>query len=191
MKFLKQMNLPNKLTLIRILLVPVFVLFLLLPFKGSCVGAFIVFVIASYTDHLDGKIARKRNIVTNFGKFLDPVADKILVMSALICIIPMGICHPVALIIILMREFAVSSLRLVAASQSVVIAAGKSGKIKTVFQMVSIGTILLLMCIDAFTKREMHVILVGNILLWLCAAITVYSGIEYIIRNYKLIDTDK
>lgn len=135
------MNLPNRLTVLRILLVPVLVLFLLCEqISFSTIWALVIFVAASITDYLDGKIARRRNMITNFGKFLDPMADKILVISAMICFSYMDLCSPVVLIIVIAREFMVSSLRLVAASQGIVLAAGWSGKLKTASQMVSIVT---------------------------------------------------
>ena len=133
------MNICNKLTVLRIILVPFFVLFMLCSdIPCSALWALIIFAVASYTDHLDGKLARERNLITNFGKFLDPMADKILVLSAMVCMVTSNLCSPVVLIIVLARELLVSSLRLVAASQNVVIAADKSGKLKTATQMVSI-----------------------------------------------------
>lgn len=183
------MNICNKLTVFRIILVPFFVLFMLcsaIPY--SSLWALIIFAVASYTDHLDGKLARERNMVTNFGKFLDPMADKILVLSAMVCMVTVDLCSPVVLIIVLAREFLVSSLRLVAASQNVVIAADKSGKIKTATQMVSIVVILILLSINQMFGAEMPVAPISHCLMWLTAALTVYSGAEYIIRNRSLIE---
>lgn len=145
------MNLPNRLTLLRMVLVPFLVLFLLcdaIPF--SYLWALLVFVAASLTDFFDGKIARDRDLVTNFGKFLDPMADKVLVLSAMICLIP-DFCSPVVVIIVAAREFMVSSLRLVAAAQGIVLAAGWSGKAKTASQMVSIVAVLLMCAITQIT----------------------------------------
>ena len=183
------MNICNKLTVFRIILVPFFVLFMLCPgIPYSALWSLIIFTVASYTDHLDGKLARERNMVTNFGKFLDPMADKILVLSAMVCMVTADLCSPVVLIIVLAREFLVSSLRLVAASQNVVIAADKSGKIKTGTQMVSIVVILTLLSINQLFGTEIPVAPISHCLMWLTAALTVYSGAEYIIRNRSLIE---
>lgn len=182
------MNICNKLTVFRIILVPFFVLFMLctsIPY--SALWSLIIFAVASYTDHLDGKLARERNMVTDFGKFLDPMADKILVLSAMVCMVTNGLCHPVVLIVVLAREFLVSSLRLVAASQNVVIAADKSGKIKTATQMLSIVAVLMLLSMNQLFGTEIPVMPISNILMWICAALTVYSGTEYIIRNRSVI----
>ena len=183
------MNICNKLTVFRIVLVPFFVLFMLcsaIPY--SSLWALIIFAVASYTDHLDGKLARERNMVTNFGKFLDPMADKILVLSAMVCMVTVDLCSPVVLIIVLAREFLVSSLRLVAASQNVVISADKSGKVKTATQMISIVVVLLLCSINQLFGTEIPVSTISHCLMWLTAALTVYSGAEYIIRNRTLIE---
>jgi len=183
------MNICNKLTVFRIILVPFFVLFMLcsaIPY--SSLWALINFAVASYTDHLDGKLARERNMVTNFGKFLDPMADKILVLSAMVCMVTVDLCSPVVLIIVLAREFLVSSLRLVAASQNVVISADKSGKVKTATQMISIVVVLLLCSINQLFGTEIPVSTISHCLMWLTAALTVYSGAEYIIRNRTLIE---
>ena len=183
------MNICNRLTVFRIILVPFFVLFMLcsgIPY--SALWSLIIFAVASYTDHLDGKLARERNMVTNFGKFLDPMADKILVLSAMVCMVTVDLCSPVVLIIVLAREFLVSSLRLVAASQNVVIAADKSGKIKTATQMISIVVVLLLCSINQLFGTEIPVSPISHCLMWLTAALTVYSGAEYIIRNRSLIE---
>ena len=139
------MNTPNKLTLLRIFLVPVFLLFFLcegIPLHN--VWALLVFALASATDAMDGHIARSRNLVTDFGKFLDPVADKVLVFAALIAFIDFGWASSVAVIIMIAREFLVSSLRMVAADNGTVIAAGKLGKLKTAVTMASIVVVLVL-----------------------------------------------
>lgn len=183
------MNICNKLTVFRIILVPFFVLFMLCPsIPYSALWSLIIFTVASYTDHLDGKLARERNMVTNFGKFLDPMADKILVLSAMVCMVTVDLCSPVVLIIVLAREFLVSSLRLVAASQNVVIAADKSGKIKTATQMISIVAVLTLLSINQLFGAEIPVTSISHCLMWFTAALTVYSGAEYIIRNRSLIE---
>lgn len=182
------MNLPNRLTVLRIILVPFLVLFLLceqIPF--SMMWALFIFAAASITDYLDGKIARSRNLITNFGKFLDPMADKILVISTMICFCYIDLCSPIVLIIVVAREFMVSSLRLIAAAQGIVLAAGRSGKIKTASQMVSIVVILLMLSICQITLVEWPVSEISHIFMWITAVITVYSGIEYLIKNRKTI----
>ena len=139
------MNLPNKLTLFRVILIPFFVFFLLAPyFEGY--GNYIavaVFIVASITDFLDGKIARKYNLVTNFGKFMDPLADKLLVSSALICLVALNKIPAWVVIVIIAREFIISGFRLVAADNGVVIAASYWGKFKTAFQMVTVIVLIL------------------------------------------------
>lgn len=183
------MNICNKLTIFRIILVPFFVLFMLctdIPY--STLWALIIFAVASYTDHLDGKLARERNMITNFGKFLDPMADKILVLSAMVCMVTADLCSPIVLIIVLAREFLVSSLRLVAASQNVVLAADKSGKLKTASQMISIIGVLALLSINQIFGTDIPVAEISATLMWITAAIAVYSGAEYIIKNRSLID---
>ena len=136
------MNLPNKLTLWRIILVPFFVAALLIPFPLHTIVALVLFIAASITDMLDGRIARKRNLITDFGKFADPLADKIVVLAALLCFVQNGWCDCIAVIIVLFREFTVTSIRLIAAAKGEVIAANIWGKVKTVTQMVAIITIL-------------------------------------------------
>ncbi len=172
----------------RIILVPFMVLFMLVhDIPYAYVWALIIFVVASLTDMLDGKIARARNLITDFGKFLDPIADKILVISAMICLIPDGYCHPLIVIVVIFREFIVSSLRLIAASQNVVIAAGKSGKLKTLSQMLSITVILFLLSLEYFVDADLNVTLVSNVLLWITAAIAMISCFDYIYHNRDMI----
>lgn len=148
----------------------------------------ILFAAASITDYLDGKVARRRNLVTNFEKFLDPMADKILVISVMICFSFMDLCSPIVLIIVVAREFMVSSLRLVVASQGIVLAAGRSGKIKTASQMVSIVVILLMLSICQIASVEWPISEISHTFMWITAVITVYSGIEYLIKNRNVID---
>ncbi len=186
------MNLPNKLTVVRIVLVPFFLAFLLLDIiPYNFLWALIMFAIASFTDFLDGNIARKQNIVTNFGKFMDPLADKVLVVSAIVAFIELSLTSSVAVIIIIAREFLVTSLRLIAVDNGIVIAASIYGKIKTVTQMISISGILLLLAINDVTPLSIDIPLISNILMWICAAITLVSGIEYLIKNKDCIVTDK
>lgn len=167
------MTISNKLTILRIILVPVFVALMMLKMFYIATA---VFVIASLTDMLDGYLARKRNEITNFGKFADPIADKILVVSALLCLMEVMIVPAWAVIIVIAREFIVSGLRMSAASQDVVIAADGFGKIKTITQMVSI-TMLLLGFGGIFG-------IVALVLFYVSVALTFLSGISYIVK-YK------
>lgn len=180
------MNLPNKLTLLRMILVPFFLLFLLvdaIPLNG--LWALIIFALASVTDALDGHIARSRGLVTDFGKFLDPVADKVLTFSALIAFTEMGLAPSAAVVIMMAREFLVSSLRMVAAGNGTVLAAGKSGKIKTAVTMVSVIAILFMLTLYDFgwLPASVPMAAVSHALIWLCGVLTVYSGVEYLWQN--------
>lgn len=168
------MNLPNKLTIGRIIAVPVFITAYLL---GFYIPAFIIFVLAAITDLLDGKIARSRGLVTNFGKIMDPLADKILVYSALCLFIEDGTLPAWSLIIILAREFVVSGMRTVAAAEGTVVAAGMSGKIKTVLQMIAVSILIL-----AGTGIDM-ILQTGLIIFWASLIMTIYSGAKYIYDN--------
>lgn len=170
------MNLPNKLTVARMIAVPFFVAAFMMQYY---LAAFVIFIIASFTDMLDGKIARARGLVTNFGKIMDPLADKILVYSALCLLIDSGTIPGWALIIILAREFAVSGMRTVAASEGRVVAAGMSGKIKTVLQMIAVPVLILALRFDSV----LFLMNFGMIIFWLSLAATVYSGCEYILKN--------
>ena len=194
------MNLPNKLTLTRIILVPVFMIFVsLTSLDGNFNAIFyllagIVFAAASFTDYLDGHLARKWHMVTDFGKFADPLADKLLTTVAFIYMLRDGVCSPVVLCIILAREFAVSGLRMVAASakDGKVIAANMWGKVKTVLQMLSIifyffGTALSY----RGTVDSVSIVVVSIALCWLVAAATAISGIKYLWDNRSFINTAK
>ena len=199
------MNLPNKLTLTRILLVPVFMIFVsLTSLDGVTDGTFravyyliagIIFAIASFTDFLDGHLARKWNMVTDFGKFADPLADKLLTTVAFIYMMRDGVCSPVVLCIILAREFAVSGLRMVAASakDGKVIAANMWGKVKTVLQMLSIIFYFFGTAIAVNVSWEGTIIVVGIsvVLCWLVALATAVSGIKYLWDNRSFINTAK
>ena len=204
------MNLPNKLTLTRILLVPVFMVFVsLTSLSGIADGSFqptyyliagIVFAAASFTDFLDGHLARKWNMVTDFGKFADPLADKLLTTVAFIYMMRDGVCSPVVLCIILAREFAVSGLRMVAAGakDGKVIAANMWGKVKTVLQMLSIIFYFFGMSIASMSAtgaeqgvRQILVISICMVLCWLVAAVTAISGIKYLWDNRSFINTAK
>lgn len=189
------MNLPNKLTVLRVILIPFFLIFLLVSkIPGNYFLALVVFILASVTDALDGKIARKNNLVTNFGKFLDPLADKALVMAAIVGFIELGWIGSVPVIIILGREFMVTSLRLVANnSDGKVIAAGYLGKLKTAFTMVAIIAILLMQGIENNTNYALsyNIELASNILIWIATALTVISGCEYLWNYRDCIDPSK
>lgn len=187
------MNLPNKLTMVRMFLVPFFLLFLLVPaIPFHYVFAMLIFAVASITDAMDGHIARSRGLVTDFGKFLDPVADKVLVFAALIAFIELGWASAVAVVIMMAREFLVSSLRMVAAGNGTVIAAGNSGKLKTVVTMVSIVVVLVLAALlDIVAIPWLNLAVLSNLLVWLSTAITIYSGAEYLWVNRKQFSSSK
>lgn len=175
------MNLPNKLTLLRVVLIPVFVVLLLLEGGQNDtlrIAALIVFCLASFTDFLDGQIARRNNLVTNFGKFMDPLADKLLVCSALICMIELGQLPSWYVITVIAREFIISGFRLVAADNGIVIAASWWGKFKTTFQMFTV--ILLILNIPALHTVTMIVAGIAFVL-------TLVSLLDYIAKNYKVI----
>lgn len=180
------MNLPNKLTLFRVVLIPFFVFFLLAPyFEGY--GNYIavaIFIVASITDFLDGKIARKYNLVTNFGKFMDPLADKLLVCSALICLIQLELIPAWVVIIIIAREFIISGFRLVASDNGVVIAASYWGKFKTTFQMLTVIVLILNIPNKVFT-------ILGTVLIYVSLALTVISLIDYIAKNKDVLKDQK
>lgn len=171
------MNLPNKLTIARMIMVPFFIAAYMLNYN---IAALVIFIVASVTDFFDGKIARSRNLVTNFGKIMDPLADKILVYSALCLFIESDIIEAWMLIIILAREFIVAGMRTVAASEGTVLAAGMSGKIKTFLQMVAVIVFLFALCLGS---ARANVMMIGNVLFWASLVMTVYSGTEYVLKN--------
>ena len=177
------MNLPNKLTLLRVCLIPFFVVFAKMGGFGMQLAAAAVYILACVTDALDGHIARSRGLVTNFGKFMDPIADKLLVMSAMIVLTAQGRMPDWVCILMLGREFLVSGFRLVAVENGVVIAAGPLGKVKTVFQMLSTLALMLLVPVEGDALLGSSGILFANILLYVALALTVLSGADYIIRN--------
>ena len=175
------MNLPNKLTILRICMIPFFVVALMIDQGGVAAYRYLaaaIFVIASFTDFLDGNIARKYNLVTNFGKFMDPLADKLLVCSALICMIQLGQLPAWYVIIIISREFIISGFRLVASDNGVVIAASYWGKFKTVSQMIAI--VLLIMNLPSFR-------LITDVFVWLALILTVVSLIDYLWKNRRIL----
>ena len=175
------MNLPNKLTIVRVCLIPFFVAALLFDHGNNYtmrIVANVLFIIASLTDLFDGKIARKYNMVTNFGKFMDPLADKLLVCSALICLIELGQLAAWVVIVIISSEFIISGFRLVAADNGVVIAASYWGKFKTTFQMIAV--ILLIFDIPALR-------MVANITVVIAVALTIISLVDYVAKNYRIL----
>ena len=180
------MNLPNKLTILRVIMIPFFLVALLV--EGIPAGKWIalaIFIIASFTDMLDGKIARKYNLITNFGKFMDPLADKLLVSAALIALIPLGKIPAWVVIVIISREFIISGFRLIASDNGVVIAASYWGKFKTVFQMIMI--IWLILDLNWFIVEYIFDFpiydILGNILIVISLVLTVISMIDYIAKN--------
>lgn len=174
------MNLPNKLTMLRVCLIPFFVVFMLTDLLGeaSRYAALAIFIAASLTDLADGKIARKYNLVTNFGKFMDPLADKLLVCSALICLIQTGQLPAWYVIIIIAREFIISGFRLIASDNGIVIAASYWGKFKTTSQMILI--VLMILNLPALT-------LVTQIFYWIALVLTVVSLIDYMKKNFQVL----
>lgn len=172
------MNLPNKLTIFRVILIIPFVVLLLMGFDWIALG---IFVIASLTDLIDGKIARKYGLVTNFGKFMDPLADKVLVCSALICLIQLGRIPAWVVIVIIAREFIISGFRLIASDNNVVIAANMWGKYKTTFQMIMV----ILMIANIPVLR-----LVTDVVMWIATALTIISLVDYIYKNKNILQGD-
>ena len=178
------MNLPNKLTVVRMVLVPFFVASLLLSGSNETLKwvALVLFVVASLTDFLDGYIARKYNLITNFGKFMDPLADKILTISGMICLIELGRIPSWIVVIIVAREFIISGFRLIAAENGVVIAANYWGKFKTTFQMIMI--ILMIVNIPQLQ-------ILTNLTMWIALALTIISLVTYISANKQVLAGDK
>ncbi len=193
------MNTPNKLTVLRIIFVPFYVFFLLMEsIPHHFIIALLFFAAASFTDFLDGRIARKKNMITDFGKFADPLADKIMVLSALACFVELGLINSVILILIVSREFIVTSVRLAASSKGKVVAANIWGKVKTVCQIISITAIMLMqyilelgtlniISIENYTDLSRAFSVAGYALMWITVAATVLSGIIYIIQNFEFI----
>lgn len=208
------MNLPNKLTILRVLMIPFFVLFLLTDIAGAASVwiALAIFCIASFTDFLDGKIARKYNLITNFGKFMDPLADKLLVCSALICFTEMRLLPSWFVIVIIAREFIISGFRLVASDAGVVIAASWWGKFKTVSQMAMIILLMLIKGIQTAAHRAVYwrgcvlrdfrfedystldwtgFSMVVTIVAWIALILTIVSLVDYLVKNWKVMGSLK
>ncbi len=180
------MNLPNKLTLFRVFLIPFFVIFLL----GNITAydyyiALGIFIVASLTDMADGKIARKYNLITDFGKFMDPLADKLLVCSAMICLIELGSIPSWIVVIIIAREFTISGFRLIAADNGRVIAASYWGKFKTTFQMIMVILMILDLAVDAAWLT-----ILAQVIMWIALALTIISLCDYIIKNKDVMSGD-
>ena len=175
------MNLPNKLTVLRVIMIPFFVVFMLFNITGAADKwiALVIFCVASLTDMLDGKIARKYNLVTNFGKFMDPLADKLLVSTAMICLVSLDQLNVIVVLIIIAREFIISGFRQVAADSGIVIAASYWGKFKTVSQMAMI--IVLIMDLGGVMD------IVGTVLMWIALILTLVSLIDYIAKNKQVL----
>ena len=175
------MNLPNKLTVLRVVVIPFFVAFLLFDITGAADKwiALAIFCAASLTDMLDGKIARKYNLVTNFGKFMDPLADKLLVCTAMICLVSMDKLNVIVVLVIIAREFIISGFRLVASDNGIVIAASYWGKFKTVSQM----AMVIVLIMDLGGVFEM----IGNVLVWVALILTVVSLVDYIAKNKQVL----
>ena len=175
------MNLPNKLTVLRIIMVPFFVFFMLTDAGGAANKwiALVIFCVASLTDMLDGKIARARGLVTNFGKFMDPLADKLLVCSAMICLIPLGKLTAWFVIVIIAREFIISGFRLVASDNGIVIAASYWGMFMTVSQMFMV----IVMIMDLGGVFDV----IGTVLMWAALILTIVSLIDYIAKNVEVL----
>ena len=178
LKTLLRMNLPNKLTLLRVILVPVFCAFVCVESYEAQFAAALIFILASLTDMLDGKIARKKGLITDFGKLMDPIADKLLVTAAMVFLTSQNRMNAGMCVAFIAREFIISGFRMLAASRGIVIAAGKLGKYKTVTQMIAVIFLLL---------NNWPFSLIGipfdRIMLWIAVIMTIYSGCEYIYKN--------
>ena len=197
------MNLPNKLTLMRILLVPFYIFFLLMPgIPHHYLISFIIFAAAAYTDHLDGKIARKYNLITDFGKFADPLADKIMILAALACFIQLGLTNAVVLIVIVSREFMVTAIRLVASAKGKLVAANNWGKAKTISQIAAVLLVMLLQYILELNhmgiislsepeKLSWYFLIAGEAAIWISAVLTLISGVIYLVQNFEFIKNAK
>ncbi len=180
------MNTPNKLTVLRMIMVPFFMAFALVDNKIFQAVALLIFIIASVTDYFDGKIARKTGQITTFGKFMDPLADKLLTTAAFVVFLDMGLISSWIIIIVLFREFAVSGIRLVAAGTGEIIAASYFGKLKTVSQMIAIIVTLILILVPVFSENINLIII--NILVWISTILTLLSGADYIYKSKNLLE---
>lgn len=182
------MNTPNKITVFRMFIAPLFLVIFFLNIEHKMLISALIFALGAVTDAIDGHLARKNNIVTNFGKFLDPIADKMLVTAAFLALMQVGLCNIWIVMLMLTREFAITSVRLIAAAQGVVIPANIGGKIKTVFQMVSLITIMLVGEINSLLSLGLPLAVISNVMLGITAVISVASGLVYIWDSRKVID---
>lgn len=181
------MNLPNKLTMLRVILIPFFVVFMLMDITAIDKWiALAIFIIASLTDLADGKIARKYNLVTNFGKFMDPLADKLLVCSAMIALIQLGKIPAWIVIVIIAREFVISGFRLIASDNGVVIAASYWGKFKTTFQMVMVILMIVQCALPDFAILN----IITMIIMYIALALTIISLVDYLKKNWGVMGKD-
>ncbi len=185
------MNLPNKLTLLRMALTPVFVACFYLPTKHWALIALIVFVGAYVTDVIDGQYARKHNIVTDFGKLMDPIADKVLTAASFVMLNSFGLISPIVTIVVVARELAISGFRLVAAGSGIVIAASWLGKTKTVSQF--LGALLILIAQYATTCLGIGnwIMVLAQAVIWISVLFTIWSGVDYVVKNSKSVDLSK
>lgn len=192
-----RLNTPNKLTVLRIILAPIFLAFMLIPISNHFLFALVIFIIASITDLLDGLLARKNDLVTDFGKFLDPLADKMLTTAAFICFIELKMGYGIAIItfIVILREFFITSLRLLAVGSGVVIAAGFMGKLKTVLQITAIIMAIFFEYIISYDFLGHNFVsalrATYSVFLWFSAILAVVSGVQYFIRNKQYLDIKK
>ena len=184
------MNTANKITLFRVILIPLFLLVCYLDFPYHLPVALAIFILASLSDFLDGYIARHRNQVTDFGKFMDPIADKVLVLSAMSMFVSWGRMPAWILVVVIARELAVSALRMIAVDNGRVIAAGWSGKVKTASTMVCI-CIMLLLCIQPLDSWLPLSSWVNTVCVWVIAVTTLYSGVEYFVKNRDVLNWNK
>lgn len=182
------MNTPNKITVFRMFIAPLFLVIYFLNIKYKMLISALIFAVGAITDAIDGKLARKNNIVTNFGKLLDPIADKMLVTAGFLALMQDGLCNIWIVMLMLSREFAVTSVRLIAAAQGVVIPANIGGKIKTVLQMVSLIGIMIIGEANSVFSLGWNMPVISNILLGITAVVSVVSGLVYILDSRKVID---
>ena len=176
------MNLPNKLTIARMAMVPLFMIALLMNTPASRIIATVIFALASLTDMLDGQIARKYNMVTNFGKLMDPLADKVLTAAAMICLVELGDLAAWIAVVIIFREYLITGLRSVAASENIVVAANIWGKVKTVCQMIALMLLMVKPQVVALCGIDL-----GLWLMYVAVALTIYSGLDYVLKLNKQI----
>ena len=190
------MTLPNKLTVARMAMVPIFVVFLMIPeIPFHYFWACLIFMVASYTDHLDGMIARKQGLITTFGEFMDPLADKVLIVTALVCFVRLDLCRVWFVVLIIAREFMVTGVRLVAMEHGKVIAANKWGKLKTISQIIAVLAILVFQSVAQFQQLSAGTVLslnmIGNFLVGICCFFTLLSGGIYLKENWKIVSDTK